>query len=234
MTFCAVVFAQTTFYISNLIRVEVETCKADAQQAVKVALALETTPHYTQNLHYFQTLREKWLAHYKTVRTKPSKYKASVVGPSDVFPEDCEEIHGSPELCATPSPWIPPPPRPASGRPYAPSPMVMEPRFCPPVETSEAKALRALAEAGYPNVRVSDLARLLPPDSWEEELVVMADVRAYYQVSYKVSYSYAHQLHFEVSDSSSSVSSTIFLSRSSMLSIMPWRNNFRRASSRVC
>ncbi|OJA21305.1 hypothetical protein AZE42_12673 [Rhizopogon vesiculosus] len=53
------------------------------------------------------------------------------------------------------------------------------------VETPEAKALRSLAEAGYPNIRVSDLARLLPPDSFEEELVVMADVRAYYHVAYK-------------------------------------------------
>jgi len=99
------------------------------------------------------------------------------------------------------------------------------------VETPADRALRSLAEAGYKNLRVSDLARLLPPDS-EEELIVMADVRAFYQVSYKVSY--AHQFHFEVSESSSSVLSTIFLSRSSMVSIMPWRSNFRRASSRVC
>jgi len=55
------------------------------------------------------------------------------------------------------------------------------------VEMPAAKALRALAEAGYPNLQASDLSRLLPPDSFEEELIVMAEVRAYYHVAYKVS-----------------------------------------------
>ncbi|KAG2365972.1 P-loop containing nucleoside triphosphate hydrolase protein [Suillus spraguei] len=52
-------------------------------------------------------------------------------------------------------------------------------------ETLESKALRALAEAGYTNLRIPDLARLSPPDSHEKELIVMADVRAYYHVAYK-------------------------------------------------
>jgi hypothetical protein len=102
----------------------------------------------------------------------------------------------------------------------------------PKVDTPEAKALRTLAEAGYAGLHVSDLARLLPPDSFEEELVVMADVRAYYHVAYKVSL--AHHLRFNALITSSSASLTIFLSRSSMLSITPWRNNFRRVFSRAC
>ncbi|KAG2064867.1 hypothetical protein BDR04DRAFT_1130602 [Suillus decipiens] len=52
-------------------------------------------------------------------------------------------------------------------------------------ETLESKALKALAEAGYTNLRTSDLARLLPSDPYEKELIVMADVRAYYHVAYK-------------------------------------------------
>jgi hypothetical protein len=99
------------------------------------------------------------------------------------------------------------------------------------VETPEAKALRSLAEAGYPNIQASDLARLLPPDSFEEELVVMADVRAYYHVAYKVSY--IHQLHFKVFYPPSSVSSIIFLSQLSMASTMPLRNSFRRVLSQA-
>jgi thymidylate synthase ThyX len=79
------------------------------------------------------------------------------------------------------------------------------------VDTPEAKALRALAEAGFAGLRVSDLARLLPPDSFEEELVVMADVRAYYHVAYKASL--AHHLRFNALITSSSASLTIFLSR---------------------
>ncbi|KAG1745129.1 P-loop containing nucleoside triphosphate hydrolase protein, partial [Suillus paluster] len=116
-------------YVSNLIRIQVDICKARAREAVNMALDLETTPYYTQNTHYLQALREKWLAHYKTVHSNPFRYYRA-----------------------------------------------------PPLE---AKALRALAEAGYTNLTVPDLARLLPPDSFEEELIVMADVRAYYHVAYK-------------------------------------------------
>ena len=177
-----------------MIRNQVDVCKAQAQEAVKIALDLEGTPHFTQNSHYFQTLRERWLAYYKMVRMNPAQYNASVVEPSELSAELSED---EPEL---------------------------------PVETLEA--LRALAEAGYPNLRVSDLARLLPPDSWEEELIVMADVRAYYQVGYKVSC--ARQLYFKASESSSSVSSTIFLLRLSTVSTRPWRNGSHRASSRAC
>jgi vacuolar protein sorting-associated protein 1 len=168
--------AQVVFDISNLIRIQVEACKAHAQEAVKIALDLETTPHYTQNTHYLQTLQEKWLAHYKKVRVNSSRYK----------------VH---QCMDTPA-IVPTIIQPRVSHPYSVTELT--------VESPEAKALRSLAEAGYPNVRVPDLARLLPPDSYEEELIVMADVRAFYHVAYKVSY--AHQLHFNASDSPSSVS----------------------------
>ena len=48
------------------------------------------------------------------------------------------------------------------------------------------RALQALRELGYTELRESDLIRLNPPDTYEEELNVMADVRAYFQVAYKV------------------------------------------------
>jgi hypothetical protein len=76
-------------------------------------------------------------------------------------------------------------------------------------ETPEAKALRALAEAGYANLSIQDLSRLLPPDSREKELIVMADVRAYFHVAYKVSLAYIPC--FNVFIASSSASLTIFL-----------------------
>ncbi|KAG2141892.1 P-loop containing nucleoside triphosphate hydrolase protein [Suillus clintonianus] len=137
-------------YFGNLIRIQVDICKTRAQVAVKTALDLETTPHYTQNTHYLQTLRDKWLSHYKTARSRPSQYKAHIRHVREV--------------------------------------------------TAQAKALRALAEAGYTNIRVSDLARLLPPDSFEDELIVMADVRAYYHVAYKrivdhIPFTIEHALH---------------------------------------
>ncbi len=52
----------------------------------------------------------------------------------------------------------------------------------------EQKALQALADLGYTGLSIESLARLQPPDEFEDELIVMADVRAYFQVAYKVRY----------------------------------------------
>ncbi|KAG2355058.1 P-loop containing nucleoside triphosphate hydrolase protein [Suillus spraguei] len=161
-------------YFGNLIRIQVNTCKARAQDAVKTALDLETIPYYTQNTHYLRTLRERWLAHYKTVRSRPSLYMVMVP------PEVHETSHGE---CNIPASWNSPSWNDHGQR-----------------ETHGTKALRALAEAGYAGLQVSDLARLLPPDSFEEELIVMADVRAYYHVAYKriidhIPFTIEHALH---------------------------------------
>lgn len=47
-------------------------------------------------------------------------------------------------------------------------------------------ALAALAKLGL-NVTEADLGKLNPPDEYEDELALMAEVRAYFDVSYKVS-----------------------------------------------
>lgn len=52
-------------------------------------------------------------------------------------------------------------------------------------QKNEQDALAALAKLGY-NVTAADLGKLNPPDIFEEELQVMAEVRAYFHVSYKV------------------------------------------------
>ncbi|KAG1782138.1 P-loop containing nucleoside triphosphate hydrolase protein [Suillus placidus] len=162
-------------YVGDLIRTQAGVCKARAQEAVKTALALETTPHYTQNTHYLQTLREKWLAHYKTVRSRASRYKAPVHHIRQ------QVVQSTASDDATTS------------------------RVPSTSETPEAKALRALAEAGYANLATSDLARLLPPDTFQEELVVMADVRAYFHVAYKriidhVPLTIEHALHHALAE----------------------------------
>ncbi|KAF8991459.1 P-loop containing nucleoside triphosphate hydrolase protein [Cyathus striatus] len=48
-----------------------------------------------------------------------------------------------------------------------------------------SKVLTGLAEMGITGVQAEDLARLLPSDKMEPALVIMADVRAYFQVAYK-------------------------------------------------
>lgn len=54
-----------------------------------------------------------------------------------------------------------------------------------PRDAAMRRALAALKELGYGDISKVDLARLTPTDAFEEELMVMANVRAYFQVAYK-------------------------------------------------
>lgn len=46
--------------------------------------------------------------------------------------------------------------------------------------------LALLAELGLTGLTKEDLGKLNPPDEYEAELKIMAEVRGYFQVSYKV------------------------------------------------
>jgi hypothetical protein len=46
--------------------------------------------------------------------------------------------------------------------------------------------LALLADIGYSGLSIEDLGKLNPPDEYEAELNMMAEVRGYFQVSYKV------------------------------------------------
>jgi hypothetical protein len=50
-----------------------------------------------------------------------------------------------------------------------------------PSPTGIAKVLAGLVEIGIIGVKPEDLAKLIPPDGMEPALVIMADVRAYFQ-----------------------------------------------------
>ena len=47
--------------------------------------------------------------------------------------------------------------------------------------------LALLADIGYSGLSIEDLGKLNPPDEYEAELNMMAEVRGYFQVSYKAS-----------------------------------------------
>jgi hypothetical protein len=47
--------------------------------------------------------------------------------------------------------------------------------------TGIARVLAGLAEIGMTGVKAEDLPKLLPPDRMEPALIIMADVRAYFQ-----------------------------------------------------
>jgi hypothetical protein len=51
----------------------------------------------------------------------------------------------------------------------------------PPQPTGIAKILAGLAEIGMSGVKAEELPRLFPSDNMEPALVIMADVRAYFQ-----------------------------------------------------
>ena len=54
-------------------------------------------------------------------------------------------------------------------------------------DDNAAHAIRMLRALGYDVKNEADLDRLRPSDEYEQELIVAAEVRAYFQVAYKVS-----------------------------------------------
>jgi len=112
-------FKQLESHIASVTRQEISVCQESTRLAIRKTLELERVPLFTQNIHYFDSARNKWLSHYKWVYRAQYRYHL-----------DQDE--------------------------YLPS--------RPPTPPT-------------------------PPQGWntefEEEFVVMADVRAYFQVAYK-------------------------------------------------
>jgi len=70
-------------------------------------------------------------------------------------------------------------------------------------------ALDALSDIGYTNLTLGDLKRLKPTDDFEDELVVMADVRAYFEVAFPSLIDSCHSsVLFTLSQLRSSIRST--------------------------
>ncbi|KIJ57924.1 hypothetical protein HYDPIDRAFT_120172 [Hydnomerulius pinastri MD-312] len=191
--------------IVGLIQKDIEKCKSQAHIAVKENLEIEFTPKYTQNTHYLQSLREKWLCRYKMGRRKAQEYKlparaqkykppAKTPGyghPTKVkehkLPAKVQEYKlpadNAPSMECQWDDFL------EENQPSQPPPVIyshFQPVPSRPVESSpESLALDYLSRAGYKGLSIDDLARLLPLDEFEDELIVMADVRAYFQVAYK-------------------------------------------------
>jgi hypothetical protein len=130
--------------------------RADSRESLLHLLRLNDGPFFTQNTHYYESARRKWLEHYLDIRRYPWRYLVN---------NNIERNYSR------------------SASPYSP------PRVS---NTLEDRALKALSEMGYAHLRKEDLARLHPPDEFYEELTVMADVRAYFQVAYKVRFLFLH------------------------------------------
>lgn len=65
-----------------LIAEQLQILRDQAHLAVTTVLGLEKTPSFTQNTHYLESAREKWLSRYKDTRRNASRFKK----PRDVVP----------------------------------------------------------------------------------------------------------------------------------------------------
>ena len=157
-------------FFRDLIRPDIEELKGNAQSAVKGTLALEISPILAQNRRDYDDLRDKWLNKYRRARRNPADRRIPQPSPSrekmkmkkSVDPHRAPTVYDSePDIFA-----------------------YLEPQAIP--SPQESQALNYLAQAGYGGLTVEDLVRLTPRDNFEDELIVMADVRAYFTIAYKV------------------------------------------------
>ncbi|TDL15309.1 P-loop containing nucleoside triphosphate hydrolase protein [Rickenella mellea] len=164
-------FPKLQAYVWQLIEEHFKHHRDLSQQAVKISLAMEKNPLFTQNHHYLDSVREKWLSLYRIHRRQHAMCPAV---PCVIC------LPGSPTTrSCSPQPEIEYDDAPTRAARYL--PQQPNGREITPLE----RALSALSELGYSGLTTNDLARLSPPDSFEDELIVMADVRSYFQAAYK-------------------------------------------------
>lgn len=142
--------------VKVLLQDHIKRCMNSTQERVTWILALEDRP-FSLNTHYLADYKAKFLAYYKGAREKDRN--ATLMSAIQTYspPAPSGVFRGSN--------------RTSYSEPSAP--------------TGIAKVLAGLVEIGIHGVRPEDLSKLIPPDGMEPALVIMADVRAYFQVAYK-------------------------------------------------
>ncbi|KDQ21433.1 hypothetical protein BOTBODRAFT_98847 [Botryobasidium botryosum FD-172 SS1] len=136
-------------HVRELVFEEVRVRQEQGLLTLEMILKLEGPPLFTQNTHYNASVRDKWLAKYKSAKRSAPAQEPLPTLPYVGSPDEMPNGYGSRGAAM-----------------------------------SIEDALASLAKAGY-NVTRESLAKLAPVDEYEEELGVMADVRAYFQVAYK-------------------------------------------------
>ena len=144
--------------IRAIIHQHITLCLERTQERITWLLKLEDKP-FSLNTHYLADYKSKFLAHYKGSR------------------EQHENTDLIKNIDAHNAPPSPPPPIIFPSTTTAPPPKPAISFFQPSVKN----ALASLAAIGLPGVKAEDLPKLLPPDQMEPALIIMADVRAYFQ-----------------------------------------------------
>lgn len=173
-----------------IIQKHINDCLQRAEDKVDWLLQLEDKP-FSLNNHYLADYKAKFLSYYKGAREKDEQstlikaiqaYNTSASSNSNSFffssasskPANTFSFATPPAAAGTDTQQEAPP---SSFPP-------LQPSFPPLAQTGMAKVLAGLAELGVVGVKPEDIPKLLPPDQMEPALVIMADVRAYFQGSY--------------------------------------------------
>ncbi|KAJ3981520.1 P-loop containing nucleoside triphosphate hydrolase protein [Lentinula detonsa] len=183
-------------HMKNFVKTLMDEHKERCNVVLKATIETEQMP-FTQNGHYLESCQQGWLSKYKAVRF-------GKVGEADHAPKETKTLakpsrvkyssSSSPNMAKTISK---PPNRfqqaaQASYDDYddydSEIDGEMESETSTPNEQALQEAISLLVEAGLPVSSLNPmdlLGKLVPPDEFETELRVMADVRGYFQVAYK-------------------------------------------------
>jgi len=140
--------------VRTILQQHLKDCFEQAQQSIDWVLSLEEMP-FSTNEHYFSDYREKFLSHYRS--TRHAQRNQVIIQTINNFSEKAGAAGAEAE---------------GSAEPFQP----MDPQL-----QAITRVLSGLAEMGFQGLTASDLVKLLPPDEMEPALIIMADVRAYFQ-----------------------------------------------------
>jgi hypothetical protein len=173
-------------FVSELVLKKRNLCSA----ILEPVLEMEGVP-FTQNTHYLSESCAKWLGKYKNARSgpdgssePPSKRRKLMEPPHEVRPSlDIPRFRpdaAQPTLFGSTTGLA----RNHPGASFQPSPTAA---IDDDYASKVSDALVALARIGYNSVTEESLGKLAITDDYETELQVMAEVRGYFQIAYKVS-----------------------------------------------
>ncbi|KAF8181829.1 P-loop containing nucleoside triphosphate hydrolase protein [Pholiota molesta] len=144
--------------IKSIIQQHMKKCLERAEERIQWLLELEVSP-FSLNTHYLADYKAKFLAHYKSSRDEQNRAHLATAIRDYELESQAKARHSKKGTASS---------------------------FSTPAEPiGIAKILSGLAEIGMTGIKPEGLANLLPPDRMEPALIIMADVRAYFQVAYK-------------------------------------------------
>ncbi|KAF8181827.1 P-loop containing nucleoside triphosphate hydrolase protein [Pholiota molesta] len=195
--------------VGVILQQHINECLKRTEERVKWILRLEDVP-FSLNTHYLADYKAKFLAYYKGAREKqlqadiakgargtsvtasvPSASSQAAVQPSlqtttGPFQWTSTSFPSARSLPKNPFDFLKAPDTTASPSKPNTSTTGAAPMGQAQAHPALSKVLSGLAEMGMTGVKAEDLPKLLPPDRMEPALIIMADVRAYFQGDFRL------------------------------------------------